>query len=131
MEHINAPGSRFNLSNVIAACIVAIGLVTAALIMTHRPRATATDISLAKSVATPPFTQEAVGQQFRAQMLAAPALHTVYVRGVTAPLKDVDVSRVVYSLKDNTCQIQFSYDWQPDISGNVSVGDYPVLSSDG
>jgi len=131
MEQMNGTGSRFNLSNIIAASIVALGLVAAALIMTHRPQAITTDVPSAKSVVTPPMTQESVGQQFHTQILAAPNLHTVHVGGVTATLTDVEVSRVVYSPKDDTYHISFNYDWQPDISQNVAGGDDPTLTNDG
>ena len=128
---MNGMGSRFNLSNIIAASIVALGLVAAALIMTHRSQARTTDAPSAKFTVAPPITQESVGKQFRTQMLAAPNLHTVHVGGVTATLTDVEVSRVVYLPKDDAYHISFNYVWQPDISQNVAGGDDPTLTNDG
>lgn len=110
---MNDTGSRFNLSNFIAASMVALGLVVAALIMTHRPLATATDVPLAKSVAAPPITQNSVAQQFRTQMLRAPGGHQVLSNKFPFDLADVEVSRVLYSLKADTFSISFRGQWSP------------------
>jgi hypothetical protein len=126
---------RTNLANIVAACIIAVGLITAALIVTDRPVSVLTNtvpvMSSAKSIVMPPITQEAAQEQFQAQVLAAPKLHTFLSNRVTHTLSDVKVTQVLYSAKDDTFTVLYDLTWQPAMSSDGPQSGTATLSNDG
>jgi hypothetical protein len=114
-------------SPIIAACVIAAGLIGAALIVAHRPPSPAT--ITARAVA-PPITQESARQQFRSQVLAAPALHTYSDHGTSYTLSDIRVSQVIYTLKDDTFTLVYDWVWQPSVS-TTDLDNSTTFSNDG
>lgn len=130
---------RFDMSSLVAACIIAVALLAAALIVTQRPTisggnplpALAGSAPAAKPMSMPPITQASAQEQFRAQVLAAPTLHTFLRNGKAYTLTDVKVERVVYSAKDDNFSIVFTWVWQPAMPGGDSQSDSATLNNDG
>ncbi len=131
----DAHTTRGNLSIVLAACIVAAGLVGAALIVAHRSVTTAAVVT-AKPVALPPITQESARDQFRAQALASPKLHSWVDHKVVYTLQDLQVKSddVSYSAKDDTFEIPYHLvvtPAPPAGTGGISLDGSSTLNNDG
>lgn len=109
---METPPSRLNLSNIIAACIVAMGLVTSANIVAQRPGTSVSTVS-ARPLAPPPLSQETIIEQVRRQVLAAPNLQTYPYNGVAYKLSDATISQIHYSTKDDTFTVVLDWVWQP------------------
>lgn len=123
--------ARSNFSTVIAAGIVAAGLVGAALIVAHKPTTTAT-VS-AKPATAPPITQELARDQFRAQVLASPKLHTWTYRKIVYTLQDIQIKPddVSYSAKDDTFSISYRLVVQPPLPADISSDGATDMDNDG
>lgn len=61
----------------------------------------------------PPIAQASAQEQFRSQVLAAPALHTFLKDGKLYTLADVKVEQVIYSAKDDAFTLIYDWVWQP------------------
>ncbi|MDQ2800940.1 MAG: hypothetical protein M3Y13_15010 [Armatimonadota bacterium] len=85
----------------------------------------------ARPIAVPPITQEAAQEQFRAQVLAAPKLHTFLDNHVTHTLSDVKVTQVLYSAKDDTFTLLYDLSWQPAMPSGGPQSDTATLNNDG
>lgn len=118
---METPASRINLSIIVAACIIAVGLVSSARILAQRPVPGPNDMparpvtaaTTVQRLALPPFTQESVKEQIRAQTLAAPNMQTYRFHGVVYRLSDVTVSEVSYSAKDDAFFAILNRVWLP------------------
>ncbi len=126
---------RFPSANIIAACIVAASLLGAALILAHRPDAALSNAVFTgpgvKTMAVPPITQEAAREQFRAQVVAAPKLHTFSLNHIDYTLSDVAVTQVLYSAKDDTFTVIYDLTWQPAMLKSGPQGGSASLNNDG
>ncbi len=110
--------TRTGLLNIIAACIIAGGLIGGALIQTHRPAVVASEPGTRPAVSAPgatqpPITQASAAQQFRTQVLAAPSLHTFVFNKAIHTLVDVKVTQVIYDPKRDAFTLSYTYIWQP------------------
>lgn len=128
--------TRTGLLNIIAACIIAGGLVGGALIIAHRPLGTGSALGARTTVpaarlTTPPITQASASAQLRAQVLAAPTLHTFVFKKATYTLVDVKVTQVIYEAKDDTFTIRYTYVWQPAMPPGGPQDEYATFSNDG
>ena len=133
---MNAAAPRSNVSSLLAACIVAAALIASALIVTHRPMASSTSLvpvltPTATPAVAPPIAQPSAQEQFRAQVLAAPSLHTFLDKGKAYTLADVKVKQVTYSAKDDTFTIFYDWTWQPGPPPDNPQNDSATLSNDG
>ena len=127
---------RSHGSSVLSACIVAAALIASALIVAHRPQSLAGNTgpgsaSTARPVEMPPIAQASVQEQFRSQVLAAPALHTLQKGGRAYTLADVKVTRVIYSAKDDAFSILYDWVWQPAMPAGGAQSDSTTLGNDG
>ncbi|MDQ2798052.1 MAG: hypothetical protein M3Y13_00230 [Armatimonadota bacterium] len=127
--------SRFNPANIVAACIIAAGLIAASLIVAHKPVSALTNavpmLPSARPIAMPPITQEAAQEQFQAQVLAAPKLHTFLYNRITHTLSDVKATQVLYSAKDDTFTIPYDLSWQPVMPSGGPQSYYATFNNDG
>lgn len=140
--------ARFNLSLIIAACILAAGMVSAARINAGRPAAPPPVTSLPQSPATetsttaaavrpltaPPFSQEAVQEQVRAQIRASPDLQTYQYNKALYRVSDVTVSDVSYSAKDDTFLFRVNWTLLPTFPATPlgsSTATYVSLNNNG
>lgn len=110
--------TRTGLLNIIAACIIAGGLVGGALILAHRPVGTGSALGARTTVpaarlTTPPISQASAAAQLRAQVLAVPTLHTFVLKKTTYTLADVKVTQVIYDPKRDAFSLRYTYIWQP------------------
>ena len=128
---MDTTASRSHLLNLVAACVVAFGLIAASLILAHRPPAVVVRAAASPALPVPPITQDSAGSQFRTLMLAAPALHTFRYSGTTYTLSDVQVTQVVYAPKDDNYTIVYNYVWQPAMPSGGPQSDSTTLSNDG
>ena len=127
---------RFNTSLIIAACIVAAGLIASALIVAHRPAITGENIlpvttPVAKPMVMPPISQASVQEQFRAQVLAAPALHSFPYNGKRYTLADIKVNQITYAPKEDTFTVTYNYVWQPAMPPSGPQNSLCQLTNDG
>lgn len=128
--------TRTGLLNIIAACIVAGGLLGSALILTHRPAVMATPSGTrpalpAPGETQPPITQAAAAAQFRAQVLAAPTLHTLVYKGVMHTLVDVQATQVIYNAQTDTFALFPTYTWQPAMPPDEPQDNAANFANDG
>lgn len=134
---MSQPGdTHAGLLNIVAACIIAGGLIGGALITTHRPAVVATPSGTraalpAPGAMQPPITQESAAAQLRTQVLAAPALHAFVSRKVTYTLADVKVTQVTYDAKEDTFMLHYTYIWQPAMLPGGPQDDYNASTNDG
>jgi hypothetical protein len=128
------PPPRSSGSSIIAACIVAAALIVSALIVAHRPPSWAGtpalgSASTVRPAEAPPIAQASVQEQFRSQVLAAPALHTFLKDGKTYTLTDVKVEQVIYSAKDDTFTLIYDWVWQPAMpAGGDQSGSFTFIN---
>ncbi len=133
---------RFNPLSLIAPGLVSISLLASALIIAHRPPTPAFSASTVRPSAVsgvvsapvlppPPITQASAAAQFRAQVLAAPTLHTLLYKGQTYTLADLKVTQVIYTVKDDSFQIKFDWVWQPNLPAGATIHDFSILTNDG
>lgn len=127
---------RPHTPSLLPACIVAASLIVSALIIAHRPPPPAPVVApastpSARPVTMPPIAQASAQQQFRAQVLATPALHTFVYNKQTYTLTDVHVKQVIYSAKDDNFTITYDWVWLPAMPHGGPQSDYSVLSNDG
>lgn len=85
----------------------------------------------AKLMTMPPITQEAAREQFRAQVLAAPKLHTFLENRITYTMSDVNVTQVLYSAKDDTFTLLYDLSWQPTMPSDGPQSGTATFSPDG
>lgn len=134
---MSQPGeTRAGLLNIIAACIVAGGLLGSALIVAHRPAVVAASPGTrpalpAPGATQPPITQASAAAQFRAQVLAAPTLHTFVFKKTTYTLADVHVTQVIYDLKQDVFTLSYTYAWQPAMPSDGPQNNYTQFSNNG
>lgn len=132
MNPVSDPqATRSSLSTVLAACIVAAGLIGAALIITHKPPATA--IVSAKPATLPPITQESARDQIRAQVLASPKLHAWTYRKINYVLQDIQVKPddVSYSAKDDAFEVSYHLVMQPMPPSGIDPEGNAIFTNDG
>ncbi len=127
---------RSDVSILAAACIVSVSLIVSAVIVVHRPAASGSvpasvSADFAKPTGTPPIAQASVQEQFRAQVLAAPTLHSYRFDGKTYTLTDIKVDQVVYTAKDDSFAIFYSYTWQPAMPADGPQSSGCDLNNDG
>ena len=142
MESPN-PTSRPNLTNIIAACIVAAGLVSAARIVSQRPVLSTMSVQAAQSTTSPasmpigrplpspPLSQETIWEQVRTQVLAAPALQAFRYKNVDYKLSDVTVSEISYVPKEDVFSASLHWVWQPAMPSGGPQEVSLVLSNNG
>lgn len=128
--------TRTGLLNIVAACIIAGGLIGGALIVAHRPAVIATSPGTRPAVPAPgaiqpPITQASASSQLRTQVLAAPALHTFVFKKTTYTLADVKVTQVDYDAKNDLFTLHYTYAWQPAMPPDGPQNDYTQLSNNG
>ncbi len=134
---MSQPGeTRMGLLNIIAACIIAGGLIGGALIVAHWPAVMATPSSTrpalpAPGATQPPITQASAATQLRTQVLAAPTLHTLVYKGVTHMLTDVRVTQVIYNATTDTFALLPTYTWQPVMPPDGPQGNAADFANDG
>ncbi len=134
---MSQPGeTRAGLLNIIAACIVAGGLLGGALILAHRPAVMATSSGTraalpAPGETQPPITQASAAAQLRTQVLAAPTLHTFVFKKTTYTLVDVKATQVLYEAKDDQFLISYTYVCQPIMPSGGPQDDFTSFSNDG
>ncbi|MGC4043371.1 MAG: hypothetical protein QM758_06170 [Armatimonas sp.] len=128
--------SRLNLSNIIAACIVAGGLVTSARIVAQRPLASTSPPSLvtvqsARPLESPPLSQETIREQVRTQVLQSPDLQTYTYEKVAYKLSDAIIAQVSYTAKDDTFLVGLEWAWQPAMPSDGPHYTYLTLGNNG
>lgn len=128
--------TRTGLLNIIAACIIAGGLIGGAVILAHRPLGTGSALGARTTVpaarlTTPPITQASATSQFRAQVLAAPTLHTLVYKGVTHTLTDVRATQVIYDATTDTFALFPTYTWQPVMPPGTPQDNAANFANDG
>lgn len=134
---MSQPGeTRTGLLNIIAACIVAGGLLGSALIVAHRPAVVATLPGTraalpAPGAIQPPITQASAAAQFRTQVLAAPTLHTLVFKKAAYTLADVHVTQVEYDFKQDVFTLSYTYAWQPAMPPDGPQNDDTQFSNNG
>lgn len=136
---MESPASRFNVSNIIAACIVAAGLVSAAHIIADRPDTPQHTVAVPPAppadavprLAAPPLSQESVRDQVREQTLASPKIQTFRYNKVVYNLSDVVVSRVSYDAKEDAFLVVLDWVWQPTMPAGGPNHAYVTLSNNG
>jgi hypothetical protein len=107
---------RHNLSIIIAASILAVGLVSSARIIAQRPARVASAAQPVRTVPdlpAPPITQESVKKQVREQVLAAPRVQTLHYDGGVYHLSDAKVAQVTYSVKEDIFVVLLDWEWIP------------------
>lgn len=85
----------------------------------------------AKPVVMPPIAQESAQEQFRAQVLAAPTVHTCLHNKIAYTLADVKVTQVIYSAKEDVFTINFNWGWLPAMPSDGPGSDTSTLQNDG
>ncbi len=132
--------SRLNMSNIIAACIVAVGLVSSARIIAQGWKEHAALPSSAISVqasqsgrplASPPLSQETIQEQIRQQVLASPGLQSVAYNGISYRLSNVALSQITYNAKEDTFSAVVNYTWQPAMPSEGPQQGYVTLKNNG
>ena len=139
--------NKFQVFNILAACILGASLIASAQIVAHRlmPPAAGPSTNLAleaaanasnastgaKALASPPLAQEAVQKQFREQVLAAPRLHTYRHQNKKYTLVDVKVTQVIYSAKQDEFLVRFEWVWQEGSPLGREWSSAASLSNDG
>ncbi len=128
--------TRTGLLNIIAACIIAGGLIGGALILTHRPSVIVTSPGMrgavpAPTAMQPPITQASASAQLRAQVLAAPTLHMFVFKKATYTLVDVKVTQVIYEADKDTFMLYYANVWQPAMPPGGPQDDEAILTNDG
>ena len=91
----NETGRGFNFSLILAACIVAAGLIVAAVIIHARPGNPPPNI--VQSQAAPIPSEASVRQQFISQYQVQLTGHSVKIMGKEQPVQSVEVSKVQFA----------------------------------
>ncbi|RYF50932.1 MAG: hypothetical protein EOO38_04475 [Cytophagaceae bacterium] len=136
------PRSRPANTNIIAACIVSVGLVTSACIVAQRPTvvtgasgATGNGGEAVQAILPrkplPPLSQETVQKQVRERILAAPDFQTYSYDGGVYKLSDVKVSQVSYSAKDDNFTVVVEWVWQSEMASGGPRQAFLTLSNNG
>ena len=109
--------NRGNLIRVAAALLLSGGLMTAAIIDTHKTVPAIGTTGFAPSVpvvtaAAPPISQESVAEQRRARLLLLPKLHSLPINGTTCMLTAVKVTLAQFSATDDNFFWTNDLDWR-------------------
>ena len=126
---------RANLTNVVAACILSGGLITAAIINSHRPTVVgaggAPVVVSAAALPTPPIDQDSAKDQVKRQVMGSPALQSLTNNGHTYSLADVIVTTMDYRAKDDQFDVIFDTVWKSGAPLTLPVTGTITLSNDG
>ncbi len=125
---------RSDVSVLAAACIVSASLIVSAVIVVHRPMVSGVvpaSAAAVKPTGTPPIAQASVQEQFRAQVLAAPTLHSYRYNGKAYTLTDIKVNQVVYTAKDDDFTINYDFVWHPTMPSSGPQDSFCLLKNDG
>lgn len=117
--------TRTGLLNIVAACIIAGGLIGGALIFTHGPG------GAVSAAGAPPLSQAPASAQRRAQVLPALPLPVFPLPGTTHTGTPVKITQVTHSAKDGQSTDTFTYAWQPDPPPLAPLNDVMSLDNAG